>query len=303
MQTIDKYIKLPKDTTIDLKNNLLIALKNPKFETYISQLNIPDDLAMKYTSRLEEASEEFYNCQNCKAIETCQNKIKGYLYTPVKDNRLLTFSYIACPYEIKRLKNNAYQKYLYLYNIPTEMKYASFKNIYKDDKKRIPIIKYFTEFIADYLNDKEPKGVYLHGSFGSGKTYLIAALFNELAKKNVDSAMVYFPEFLRHLKSSFNDDFEEKFNTIRTVALLLLDDIGSENVTAWGRDEILGPILQYRMEHNLPTFFTSNLTLEELEHHLGNTKNTVDQLKGRRIIERIKQLSLDFELISENRRK
>ena len=38
-------------------------------------------------------------------------------------------------------------------------------------------------------------------------------------------------------------------------------------------DEVLGVILQYRMEENLPTFFTSNLSLKELEDHLTISNN------------------------------
>ena len=83
---------------------------------------------------------------------------------------------------------------------------------------------------------------------------------------------------------------------------MLLDDIGAENCSAWARDEVLGPILQYRMESHLPTFFTSNLTIEELETSLAATATGVDKVKARRIIERIKQLTTDLELISKNRR-
>ncbi len=75
-----------------------------------------------------------------------------------------------------------------------------------------------------------------------------------------------------------------------------------ENNTSWSRDEILGTILQYRMDNNLLTFITSNLNLEELEEHLKTTNKSVDDIKARRIIERIKYLTLDFELISENKR-
>jgi len=85
--------------------------------------------------------------------------------------------------------------------------------------------------------------------------------------------------------------------------MLLLDDIGAEIVTEWSRDEVLGTILQYRMEENLPTFFTSNLTLEELEVHLAMTNKEVDVLKARRIIQRIKQLTSDMTMISVNLRK
>ena len=153
-----------------------------------------------------------------------------------------------------------------------------------------------------YLKNKSGKGLYLSGSFGSGKTYLIAALFNELAKKNISSALVYYPELLRSLKSSFGSDYEERFDFIKTVPLLLLDDIGAENTTAWSRDEVLGPILQYRMEEELPTFFTSNLSLKELENALSITSNGSEKVKAKRIIERIKQLTVPLELISKNRR-
>ena len=57
------------------------------------------------------------------------------------------------------------------------------------------------------------------------------------------------------------------------------------------------------MEEKLPTFFTSNLTIDELENHLSEANNKVDKIKARRIIERVKQLTIKEELISENRRK
>ena len=189
--------------------------------------------------------------------------------------------------------------------MPKDIKEASLKNIYKDDKARLPIIKYFKEFMDHYHDDSKPKGIYLTGSFGSGKTYLIAALFNEMAKKGIKSILVYYPDFLRNLKASFsseNNEYSEKFDHIKKIPLLLLDDIGAETVSNWSRDEILGSLLQYRMDNHLPTFFTSNLTLEELEKALSLTSTGVDKVKARRIIERIKQLTVTLELVSKNRR-
>lgn len=156
--------------------------------------------------------------------------------------------------------------------------------------------------MENYQKGKSPKGLYLTGSFGSGKTYLIAALFNEMAKRGVRSALIYYPELLRSLKSSFSSDYEERFRYIKRVPLLLLDDIGAENVTAWSRDEVLGPILQYRMEEGLSTFFTSNLNLEELESNFIIKSSSLEKVKARRIMERIKQLTISLSLISENRR-
>ena len=47
---------------------------------------------------------------------------------------------------------------------------------------------------------------------------------------------------------------------------------------------------------------TSNLSLKELENALSVTSNGSEKVKAKRIIERIKQLTVPLELISKNRR-
>ena len=275
---------------------------NPEFMEFAYRLNVKEDILMKYTSSLEDAFAECQNCKKCKGLDTCQNNVQGYVYTPEAEGNLISFSYVACSKMNQKLKEDAYKENLELFDIPLEMKNASFKDIYKDDKARVPIVKYFKEFIDHYGDQEKPKGLFLTGSFGSGKTYLISALLNEMAKKGIRSVLVYYPEFLRSLKSSFDSDYSEKFHLVQRVPLLLLDDIGAEKCSDWSRDEVLGPILQYRMDNHLPTFFTSNLTLTELEKNLSITSSGVDKVKARRIIERIKQLTVQLELVSKNRR-
>jgi primosomal protein DnaI len=278
------------------------ACSDKEFKEYVYSLNIKEDIMINYTSSLQDAFKENNNCINCSGLSSCKNKLKGYKYTPYQDNNIINFEYAACEREENKIKKDKYLSNISSFEMPKNIQEASFKNIYKDDNLRLPILKYFKEFMANYKKEDKPKGLYLHGSFGSGKTYLIAALFNEMAHKEVQSVLVYYPEFLRSLKSSFNTDYEQKFETIKKAPLLLLDDIGAENETSWSRDEILSPILQYRMEENLPTFFTSNLSLDELEKFFSITSQGVDSIKARRIIERIKQLTIDKELISKNRR-
>ena len=168
--------------------------------------------------------------------------------------------------------------------------------------KRAKVIKWIKNFADNYEINGNYKGLFLHGNFGSGKTYLIAALFNELAKKKISTEIVYFPELLRNLKSDF-ETMADTMAYLEDVDLLLIDDIGAEKVTEWGRDEILATILQKRMNNYKTTFFTSNLDIKELASHLRVTQYSDDSVKAGRIIERIKQLTEDMELISENRRK
>ena len=291
----------------NLKDNFYKQMKDETFKKIVESINCDEKILYKHTSSLENSKEELKNCLNCKGLIECKNELKGYCNLPEKEGKDITFTFKACKYKNRELKNNAYQKNLNLFDMPNNLKNAKMKDIYTDDKSRFKVIKYIDNYFKKYP-DKNLKGLYLHGNFGSGKTYLIAALFNELAKKEVKSAIVYFPEFLRTLKVSFQKSenaeatFGEKYEYIKSIPLLLIDDIGAENVTSWGRDEILGTLLQYRMNENLPTFFTSNLNINELENHLAVTNKNEDKVKARRIIERIKYLTTDLELIGENRR-
>lgn len=286
----------------NLMKSFIEASKDEDFNYLIKKLKIDPKVLMKYTSNLEVCAKEYGHCRGCKNILECQNKITGYAFLPTINGNQLDFNYQACKHQKKLLEEHKYEKNMYLFDIPKEIKEARMNKIYKTDKNRFETIKWLTNFIDNY-NGNTQKGLYLHGNFGCGKTYLIAAMFNELARSNVKSAIIFWPEFIRDLKASFDTDFKEKFNYMKKVPLLLIDDIGAENTTAWARDEIFCPLIQYRMQEQLPTFFTSNLTINELEEHFSVTKNTVDVIKARRIIERIKQLTEDIEMISKNNRK
>lgn len=278
---------------------------DPLFKKITSSLKLPKKELMKYTTKFEDTVKELKNCDKCPNLLSCKNEVVGHVYYPENDNGQVVFCYRACKYQKVFEKQTSYQKNIYLFDVPNDIKNASMKDIYTDDKERIPVIKWIKNFLDNYSKNNECKGLYLTGSFGCGKTYLVSAMLNELAKKGSNVAIVYFPEFLRSLKSSFNDDdeFKKKFETIKKVELLLLDDIGAEAITPWSRDEILGTILQYRMQSHLPTFFTSNLNLSELEENLSLSATGVDKVKARRIMERIKQLTEEVVLISENKRK
>lgn len=296
MEKIDKFLNSKISTSI--KQNYIKALEDEAFRRLITQYKIDEEVGMKYTSRLMDSSKEHTNCSNCPSLAACSNSVRGFCLTPKQNKNTINFSYDMCKY----LKKEEYRENVQVFDVAKDIKNASIKNIYTNDKNRIEIIKAIKNFINEYKKGTNPKGIYLHGSFGSGKTYLISALFNELAKSGTASVIIHTPELLRSLKDSFSTDYSEKFYLLKHTPLLLLDDIGAEYLTAWGRDEVIEPILQYRMDEGLPTFFTSNFTILELEKHFTTASNSIDKVKARRIIERIKQLSVEVELISKNLR-
>lgn len=277
---------------------------NNTFKKLVTKLNLPNTYLMKYTTKLEETSKELDNCKKCKSLTECKNSYHGYVYYPELLNDNLVFDYIPCKYKKEQEEKDKYKKNIYLFEIPKEIKEASMKNIDLDDPDRFKVIKWLKNFLDNYKYQSGLRGLYLTGNFGSGKTYLISACLNELAKKDHKVAIIYYPEFLRSLKESFSDpeSYNIKFKFIKNVELLLIDDIGAETMTEWSRDEVLGTILQYRMQEGLTTFFTSNLTIDELESHFSISKEKVEKVKAKRIIERIKYLTTEIVMVSVNKR-
>ncbi len=295
-----KFDKTDEDL---LEKNFIKALKDPDFVKVVNSLDIDDKIKYRYTSSLMDVANNLSTCSKCKGLSNCPYEIKGLVkYAYVEDN-VIKFAYKKCSFKEKNDIDNDYQKNVFANKIPEAIKEASFKGIYKDDSNRLEAIKAIKKFYDDYLKGENPKGIYLNGNFGCGKTYLIAALFNELAKKDKNSVITYFPEFLRSLKANFEDSevYNYQFDRVKYAPLLLIDDIGAENLSDWARDEVLQTILQYRLEDKLPTFFTSNLTLEELEAHLATSKNA--KVQAGRIMQRIKFLTDNITMISANRRE
>ena len=281
----------------ELLENYRANLKDQTFRELVSQFQISDEVGSLSNSSLEDCVRELKNCQECKGLYECKNKVLGHYLYPKVDGKIIDTIYVPCKFK----KEN--ERLLALKNTASkELINARFKNIDVKDKNRVEVIKWIKKFYDEFEIYKDMKGLYLHGSFGSGKSFLVYALLNELnINKKVDFEARYFPDLLKDLKEDW-DSYNEKMERYSTVSILLLDDIGAEQVSEWGRDEVLGTILQNRMNNHLTTFFTSNLTILELETLLSSTKSGLDKVKARRIIERIKQLTVDMEMITNSKR-
>ena len=285
---------------VDLMKEYKIASSDPVFQKIVSKLKMSDEFLCNYTSMLETSVCEYRNCMECSSLSSCKNRIKGHVYIPVNAEGELQFQYKSCKYYDKYKKNTRFLNNVKYFNTPTSLQEATISKINKNDKNRFDSILWVNNFYKEYKENQNIKGLYLYGNFGCGKTYMISALFNDLAREGYESVIIFWPEFLRQ---AFYDDFKAKYEVVKNAPLLLIDDIGAENITAWNRDEILCPLLQHRMDENLPTFFTSNLTLEQLEEHLATSKAGVESVKAARIVARIKQLTTELEMISKNLRK
>ena len=127
---------------------------------------------------------------------------------------------------------------------------------------------------------------------------------NHYAKAGQTVCFVNMPQCIQSLKQNMTDSRFRMtmLSRMKFCDVLFLDDIGSESISAWTRDEILFPILEYRMNNRLKTYFTSNYTLEELKKQYAKVREESAEVASMRILERIRSLAVPCGLYGPSRR-
>lgn len=186
--------------------------------------------------------------------------------------------------------------------IPKKVLSYTFQNLSKN-REKIQLAQKIIKACDEILSGKSKKGIYLYGPTGTGKTFLMGAVYNYFCEKGKEPTILYYPEFLRKIRGKFKDnEYEQYIDFIMKEEILIIDDIGAEKVSDFSRDDVLGPIINFRESEDLPTFFSSNLDYKELLDLLSNSTASIDGNKAVRIVERIKSLSQAYYFEGENER-
>ncbi|MDR0825977.1 MAG: ATP-binding protein [Mycoplasmataceae bacterium] len=154
--------------------------------------------------------------------------------------------------------------------------------------------------------EKIQHGVYVYGNVGVGKTFTMVALANELALRGNSVAFIVIQDLSYKIKNGFNKenqgDNEELIEKLKNADVLFLDDVDTEVEGAWFYSNFLMVILNYRMNHQKPTFFTSNKNLNDYEKKINYITKSPEIAK--RLMERIRTLvnNEEFNLRGPNLR-
>ena len=267
---------------LDLNLLLKEINDNKEINKFIKENNLPKESINKnLTSFLAYLTSE-KKCHNCPGLSSCKQAQEGMKLALKYTYKVEPF-YEECKYLIDEETN---QNHLYTEGYD----FSSLENqkIFIT-KERTNVLSLIKEFLANYEEGLPVKGLYIHGKHGTGKTFLMAYIAKTLSQKGTDVLFMFYPDLVRKVKSLIQENkLEQGITELKNVDVLMLDDFGAENSTVFIRDEILSPILQYRMNNNLPTFMTSNLSDEELINHLADANNNVDLVRASRIRERIR---------------
>ena len=227
---------------------------------------------------------------------------KGYKPILIMNEGYADVSYEETPELLEAQAAAAVLNRLQLINLPANLKEVSLAKVDLDDMGRLPAFEKLATFVANF--PQVDKGLYLYGDFGVGKSYMMAALAHDLSeKRQASSTLIHFPSFVLDVKNAIGDGLvKEKVDEVKTAQILMLDDIGAEQMSSWVRDEILQVILQYRMQEHLPTFFTSNFNFADLERHYASSRKGDETWQAKRVMERIRFLAEEVRLEGVNRR-
>lgn len=258
-------------------------------------------------SKLYEYIEQTHDCKGCPNVAGCVNLIKGFEPRLVMGRGRIELDYLRCRNGRIEDERQSISAMIHSMHMPKDVLQATFSNVDLTDGSRVLAIRAAKTFIDSYESSGEfpTKGLYVHGPFGVGKSYILGAIANELADRQVATVLVYVPEFLREMRQSIQENsLSEKMEVVKNAPVLMLDDLGAETMSSWTRDDIIGTILQHRMAQGLPTFISSNFTYDELKHHFTTTqRGEKEPVKAGRIMERIKALTTPIQLQGKNWRE
>lgn len=133
------------------------------------------------------------------------------------------------------------------------------------------------EVATDYIKNfreyfTQGKGLYLEGSCGTGKTHLAIAIALAIINTGVPVICKTSIDILGDIKRCYERNSEvteeEVLEAYKTVDLLIIDDLGKEQVTEWSVP-VLYSILNERYEALLPTIITTNYNTTALAEKLS----------------------------------
>ncbi len=203
-------------------------------------------------------------CTKCTSLQNCPLDIKGRKSRLDVYEDTVNLVYYDCGLlkdEINRKKTESNLNFKF---VNESYKRATIETLYQHDARTM-LNSYIAVLRDKVKNNENFYGFYLYGSVGSGKTYSLCAVANLLSSNGFSCTVLYYPDFVRGIKSTFIDNStEEEVNKLKNVDCLFIDDFGIEVASDWFRDEIFGPLINYRSSNELPTFFTSNFELKEL---------------------------------------
>lgn len=266
--------------------------QNPRLKEIDTQISMCGIKAAKLSIVADAATKEIISCNLSKEIEVLKSEraeILSKLNIELKPKYVCSkcndTGYIAengisvmCPCFKQELINESYVK-SNLYKLKDEsfdkINLDLFSNETSGDEKISPrenmkkIVEISKKFIEDF-NAPDSKNLLFTGTPGVGKTFMSSCIANEIIK-NGHTVLYQTSSLLLSsifdYKFSKQEDAKELYENLFNVDLLIIDDLGTENLTSAKSEELFTIINSRLITPNTKTIISTNLSLEHLANN------------------------------------
>lgn len=219
--------------------------------------NLDKNLIERNIDKIYDYIYDYEYCKNCPGSKNCE-KNNPLLTTSIEiRGDIITRTNSPCK-EI--YKNLAFNDLYTIRDFSDDWLSVRINNIDKTKNRLLAINKYIK-----YLQGEENNWIFINGAFKSGRSFLAAAITNDLASKNKGQLMFINSTIrFKELSDTPKSELQKQLNKYSECLCLVIDDFGNEYKNDFIRDGILFPILSFRASHNLLTIFTSDFTIKEI---------------------------------------
>lgn len=244
---------------ISLMNNIKIGNKEKQEEIETEIKNLKSDRAKLLIDNGYD--EDYlvlkYNCHICKDTGEINGRIcncKRDIINKIRLNRAKMYQAI----DRETFEN-------FDFNI--------FRNEKKEDEGLSPreLMEIYFGIFKEYAENfsLNSNSLYISGSVGVGKTYICNSISSEVIKRGYNVVYMTASSLMQQLKlylySSFEREVEneEKYNLLIEADLLIIDDLGTENITDTSVSNFFN-LINNRIIKNKPVIISTNIPIEEI---------------------------------------
>ncbi len=257
---LDKNLEIDSSTVKKMEEEVFSNLKAVK---YLHSIGLNDDLIRKHIDKIYDFAVDMNNCKGCKGLSYCNKDPKHLVSSVIFKDGVVDRNIIPCK---KYLEFTNFKKRFVMFDFPEEWLENKITEDVRNNrsKAKLEVLSLYSKAIKGESN----RWVFMKGDIASGKSFYAGTLCVDAARNGSFNKIVFinipnkFKE-LSDLAFSKNPNFNNEIEKIQNSDLLVLDDFGNEFKSDFVRDNILFPILSYRVRNKLFTIITSNYSIDD----------------------------------------
>ena len=151
------------------------------------------------------------------------------------------------------------------------------------------------EYAANWDSFKQDGiGLLLFGDVGTGKSYAAGCIANALIDRMESVLFVGMADVVNRMQGNFGADRDRYIKSLMRPSLLVLDDLGSERSTSFGKERVFD-VVNNRLLSGKPMIITTNIPLSVMQK--------ATDLDDRRIYDRILEVCVPVVFGGDSFRK